>query len=260
MPLANLSARRLIARLEQAEGVAIADALPQAAAPNPKPPNAQPPTATFQLHSSESELSPEEARATVATMPAGQAACTMAAFTNGEFGAIPLHLLSQKLNQQIDKLRGGDLSRAEELLFSQASTLDVIFNALARRASANLAGSGEHLKYADQYLRLALKAQSQSRLAIETLGLLKNPVVFARQANIAHGPQQVNNGSVPATEAPRARETKSKISRNGLLEHGNGERLDPITPSCPVGSDQAMATVGTLDRSPHGERQAEEQH
>jgi len=54
----------------------------------------------------------------------------------------------------------------------------------------------------ETYLRLALKAQAQSRATLETLAAIKNPpVVFARQANINHGgQQQVNNGTAPAGE------------------------------------------------------------
>ena len=40
-------------------------------------------------------------------------------------------------------------------------------------------------------MRIALKAQSQCRATLETLAAVKNlPVVFARQANIAQGPQR----------------------------------------------------------------------
>ena len=42
-------------------------------------------------------------------------------------------------------------------------------------------------------MRLSLKAQGQCRATLETLAVIKNPPVFAHQANIAHGPQQVNN-------------------------------------------------------------------
>ena len=44
-------------------------------------------------------------------------------------------------------------------------------------------------------------------MTLETLSTLKNPpVVYAKQANIAHGPQQMNNGGVPST---RTEEKKS---------------------------------------------------
>ncbi len=46
------------------------------------------------------------------------------------------------------------------------------------------------------------QAQGQCRAALETPAPIKNPtVVFARQANIAHGPQQINNGMEPARAA-----------------------------------------------------------
>ena len=54
--------------------------------------------------------------------------------------------------------------------------------------------TGEYLDATDRYMRLALKAQAQCRATVETLAEIKNPpTLFARQANIAHGPQQVNN-------------------------------------------------------------------
>lgn len=55
-------------------------------------------------------------------------------------------------------------------------------------------------------MQLAVKAQSNCRATAEALDLMQNPpTVFARQANIAIGPQQVNNG-VPTPALPsRAR-------------------------------------------------------
>ena len=61
-----------------------------------------------------------------------------------------------------------------------------------------MARRGEHREYlpaAETYLRLALKAQAQCRATVEALAEIKNPrpVAFVKQANIAQGPQQVNN-------------------------------------------------------------------
>jgi hypothetical protein len=73
---------------------------------------------------------------------------------------------------------------------------------------------------------------------IATVLPLKNPpVVIARQANIAHCPQQVNNG-----EPSRTRETQPEQSK--LLEQTHGERLGTGTATEAFGSDPAMATVG----------------
>jgi hypothetical protein len=59
-------------------------------------------------------------------------------------------------------------------------------------------------------MKLALRAQSQSRQTVEALIVAKNPPVpIAKQANIANGPRQVNNN---AAGVPRARE-KAKWRR-----------------------------------------------
>jgi hypothetical protein len=80
------------------------------------------------------------------------------------------------------------------MLTSHAHTLDAIFHELIARARGE-ARAG-HLQAAETYMRLALKSQSQCRTTVETLAEIKNPpnVAFVKQANIANGPQQINNG------------------------------------------------------------------
>jgi hypothetical protein len=136
------------------------------------------------------------------------------------------------------------MGRPEALLTSQAQTLDALFNHLTRLAYRNWSD----LNVAERLLRLAFKAQSQSRATVETLGNLRNPpMVIARQANIAHGPQQVNNG-----EPSRTREIQSEPSK--LLEQTYGERLDTGAAGQAIGGDPAMATVGAVNRPEDGGR------
>jgi hypothetical protein len=96
----------------------------------------------------------------------------------------------------------------------QVTALNVMFGELSRRAAANM---GEYLQTSELYLRMAFKAQNQCRMTLETLSNIKNPpVVYAKQANIANGPQQVNNGIIPSRG--RADENKklwSKAMKNG---------------------------------------------
>jgi hypothetical protein len=122
---------------------------------------------------------------------------------------------------------------------------------LARRAALNM---GEYINAAETYMRLALKAQSQCRATIETLALIKNPppVTFVKQANIAHGPQQVNNGAQPAAEALRARESENQP--NKLLEQQHGERLDGGTAPATLGADSAMAAVAQVYGATNADR------
>jgi hypothetical protein len=94
------------------------------------------------------------------------------------------------------------------------------------------------------------------RATLETLAAIKNPpVIFAKQANIAHGPQQVNNGDT----APVARTEQTEKPQNELLEHDHGERLDTGAARTASKSDSAMATVefinGTANRKRQGQRQ-----
>ena len=58
----------------------------------------------------------------------------------------------------------------------------------------------EHIHATEAYMRMALRAQNQVRLTLETINTIKNPpVVIAKQANITSGPQQVNNVLAPQT-------------------------------------------------------------
>ncbi|MBS1139227.1 MAG: hypothetical protein H6R13_680 [Proteobacteria bacterium] len=179
--------------------------------------------------------------------PTVRGAFTTQAFSR-VFGDSDLQSLVNELGNQIDKVKTNDLSRAESLLITQAHTLDAIFNELARRAAMNM---GEYIKATDTYLRLAFKAQSQCRATLETLATIKNPpVIFARQANISNGPQQVNNG---APHAP-AREEKT-IEHNELLEAHHGQRLDTGTTGAAIGTDKELETVGAIDRANYGCRE-----
>lgn len=108
--------------------------------------------------------------------------------------------LVSELARQIDVVNVGDLARAEGILIAQAHALDNIFANLARRAT-----NQEYLKQWEAYMRMAMKAQNQCRMTLETLATIKNPpVVFAKQANINNGgQQQVNNGkSMPDNDLP----------------------------------------------------------
>lgn len=132
---------------------------------------------------------------------------SLVAFAHGTFGELSLTDCAMVLKNTAQDLNDGDLSAAVTMLLSQAVALNAMFGELARVGQVNMFKSPE---WADRYLRLAFKAQSQSRATLETLAAIKNPpVVFARQTNINNGgQQQVNNvarqlrdaAETPATE------------------------------------------------------------
>jgi hypothetical protein len=144
---------------------------------------------------------------------------------NPQLEQLDLTTLIAEIKGQCKQASAGDLSKIEGMLVAQSLTLDALFNKLIARAMAN--SEAGYLNATETYLRLALRAQSQARATGESLGALKNPpgVAFVRQANIAHGPQQVNNVQKPAAlSASHARETENPPSK--LLEQTNGERLE----------------------------------
>jgi hypothetical protein len=77
------------------------------------------------------------------------------------------------------------------------------------------------------------------------LALMKSPTVFAKQANISAGPQQVNNGIV---NNGFARAEVQKSAPNELLEE-HGERMDGGAKGEPESRDTPLETVGVFDRS-----------
>ncbi|MBI3903745.1 MAG: hypothetical protein HY306_12525 [Nitrosomonadales bacterium] len=182
----------------------------------------------------------------MALLPSTNAAAVVQAFGKGTFGEPDFLVLVTELREQFTKVENGDLQYCESMLVGQAHALQSIFVSLARRAI-----NQEYLTNYETFLRLALKAQNQSRMTLETLAAIKNPpVVFAKQANINHGNgnQQVNNGTPPAMpnipHAPTHAE-KNINQPNELLEvqHGS-ETLDAGTTGKAIRKNKAMAAVG----------------
>ena len=188
-----------------------------------------------------------QAVAAMAVMPALNAAIVIDAYQAHTMGDdVNLMALIEALQQSTDKAKAGDLSNLEAMLIDQATALQTIFTSLARRASHQ-----EHLLQYQTFLGLALKAQAQSRATISALVDLKYPrqATFVKQANIANGPQQVNNGSTPASAQARAEEIKPL--QNELLEdqrHGSTQLDTRATPT-PTRSDTTLETVAAVHRA-----------
>ena len=157
---------------------------------------------------------------------------------------IDVPTLMEQLRDQAAAVNRNDLTHAEAMLMNQATALQSLFSRLTEKAMG-----ADCLPHFEVFMRMALRAQNQCRSTLETLAAIKNPqpVAFVRQANIAHGPQQVNNGTLHPSESPRARE--NEIEQNKLLEDKYGERLDTGTAKTAGGFDQDMATVGPSNRA-----------
>lgn len=163
------------------------------------------------------------------------------------FGEQNISALVDSLIGSTEKVQDGNMRGCEAMLLGQAHALQSIFVNLSLRAAKQ-----EHLNNHEVFLRLALKAQSQCRATLETLAELKNPpVAIVRQANIAHGPQQVNNGSAanPPPADTRARVGEIENRPNQLLEGHHEKRMDSGATGTAGPTDQELAAVGTRDRT-----------
>lgn len=103
----------------------------------------------------------------------------------------------ETLRDQAEAVQRGDLAHAEAMLINQASSLQALFVRLSERAMEQA-----HMPNLEGFMRMALRAQSQCRATLETLATIKNPpIVYARQANVTTGPQQINNGMAAPSQA-----------------------------------------------------------
>jgi len=157
--------------------------------------------------------------------------------------------LYNELNSTIQRTRDGGTAQADELLTAQAISLNMMFVELGRRAALNLS---EYPRAAETYMRLALKAQSQCRTTLESLAEIRNPrpVAFVKQANIAHGHQQVNNGDAAcqAEYNPMRAEVENGQSRL-LEENANVTRLDTRAQGKTGSGDTPLEALGAVNRS-----------
>lgn len=202
----------------------------------------RPNTLTDQTKESDSR---ENGMAVVALSPLVGNARTAKIFSHATFGEIDLCESVKVIQDTAGKAIDGSTNEIVEMLVGQATALNAIFNELARRAALNM---GEHMNATESYLRLALKAQGQCRATLEALVEIKHPrqLAFVKQANIAHGHQQVNNGPNAISE-PRAEE--NRIQPNELLEIEHESRMDTGTTGAAIGSDPAMAALEKINRA-----------
>lgn len=182
-------------------------------------------------------------KARKAIKPSVHAAIAIAEYDR-YYGEFDMLAMIDALEEQTSKVNHDDLRQAEAMLTAQAHTLDAIFNNLARKAI-----KAEYIKQLDGCLKLALRAQSQCRSTWEAVAKIKNPPVlgFIGQANIAQGPQQVNNAPANQEEVSCAGENRKP--QNKLLEENDGKRVDTGEARASGQADPEMATMGKVNRA-----------
>lgn len=159
----------------------------------------------------------------------------------GEHVDVPAML--EQLRDQAAAVNRGDLSQAEAMLMNQATALQTLFSRLTEKSMG-----AEYMSNFEAYMRMALRAQSQCRATLETLAAIKNPpIVYARQANVTTGPQQINNGTAAPSRAGEIETEQTQLS-------GGTNELLPDTRATGEASrtNQAMEALGKIDRAEVG--------
>ena len=193
-----------------------------------KPKRSQAPTATTAATTQELARTPMEI--------AGEDIETARVMTNGQCNALvvqqylhyvnggcDVQALSEVSTKDAQAISGGDFRSLEHMLLTQATALQAMFVDLATRAKRQDRFDGIQI-----LTNLALKCAAQSRQAVTALAELKAPrsVMFATQANVTSGPQQINNVAPELAPPPASRAGEKQIPRNELLEASDGKRLD----------------------------------
>ena len=172
----------------------------------------------------EASTSSPENKARAALLASVNSAIVIDTYQGNIMGSDPdLLTLVDGLNDTFKEVKAGDLSEMEAMLISQATALQTIFTSLARKAH-----SQTYQKHYEAFLGLALKAQAQSRATITALVDLKYPrqATYVKQANIAHGAQQVNNGATDTKVRDNQSLThaiENQNTQNKLLEANDGQ-------------------------------------
>lgn len=122
------------------------------------------------------------------------------------------------------KAADGDLAMASKILAAQAITLDSMFAELARRAAMNM---GDYIDATERYGRLALKAQSNCRAALETLVRVHQP----REQTVRH---------VHVNEGGQAVIADQFHSHAGGSKNAESDEQPHATGTCAAGSGPAM--------------------
>lgn len=138
---------------------------------------------------------------------------------------------------------GGDLTLATELLTAQALSLDALFGELARRATMNM---GDYPLAAERYARLAFKAQSNSRAALEVLAKLHQPrEQVVRHVHVNEGGQAViaNNINQHGGGMENGRENEQPHATSSASEGPPMLSQDPAGNGVPIPSGEGQPTV-----------------
>ena len=154
------------------------------------------------------------------------------------------------IKQKAELLAKGDLTSVSEMLAAQAHSLDAIFTEMGRRAALNM---GDYVQTSERYMRLALKAQANSRATLEALVRLHQP----REQTVKH--VHVNEGgqAVVADHFHSGGPENGKSNEQSDATGAASERTalpgpDPQRNGMPIPSSEREAALQNARRDERG--------
>jgi len=138
-----------------------------------------------------------------------------------------------KLLNSAEKINKGNISEIEEMLMTQAKTLDYLFyDAINKLANLDM------INQIEVFTNIAFRAQAQGRKTLATLAEIKHP----KRTTFIHK----QNNAIQVNHAVKSSSEKNKISSevaNELLEVKNEQWLDTRAATSPITDDSKMETV-----------------
>lgn len=191
-----------------------------------------------------------EGLAAVALDPVAHGMAVARLFNVGSFGEQDLTATFLLLKEQAEAAGQGDFRHQRMMLATQATTLNLIFSELARRAAANM---GEYIKATETYMRLALKAQAQSRATVEALDKLANGhVQTVKHVHVSEGGQAVIADQFHHhTGGPENGQSIEQPHATGTGAAGASPALpcpDPLGPAVPIPGSEGQAPMPNARR------------
>jgi hypothetical protein len=146
---------------------------------------------------------------------------------------------SWAIKDRADKAATGDTEASSALLMAQALSLDGIFTEYARIALINVA---KHPDASERYMRLALKAQANSRATLDALAKLHQP----REQTVRH--VHVNEGgqAIVAEQFHHHQPGGAQNGQSSDQSHAAGAGAAGASPAlpCPDALGDAMPVAG----------------
>ena len=181
-------------------------------------------TKVLELKKSEPTKTDANELAKIGLDPLALAAGLTVLFSKGSLGELPIAETYGAMLDHVKASGKGDHTEQRAMLIAQSHALNAVFVELARRSAINM---GQSLEATERYMRLAFKAQAQSRATIETLDRLDN----GHEQTVRH--VRVDNRGGQAVIAENVNSGGQEIGKICKQSHATGAAGIRPALSCP---------------------------